>query len=77
MNRSNSWEQNLTNQSSIQEEIKNSLKSGNVCYHRVQNVLSYSLLSTNMKIKINKTAIFFVALYGCEAWSVTLRENIG
>ena len=27
----------LTNQNSIQEEIKNRLKSGNVCYHSVQN----------------------------------------
>jgi len=37
----------LTNQSSIQEEIKSRLKSGNACYHLVQNLLSYSLLSRN------------------------------
>jgi predicted transcriptional regulator len=30
----------LTNQNSIQEEIKNRLKSGNACYHSVQNPLS-------------------------------------
>jgi hypothetical protein len=35
---------NLTKQNSIQEEIKSRLKSGNVCYHSVQNVLSSSLL---------------------------------
>ena len=34
----------LTNQNSIQEEIKSRLKSGNACYHSVQNLLSYSLL---------------------------------
>ena len=28
----------LTNQNSIQEEIKSSLKSGNACYHSVQNL---------------------------------------
>jgi len=28
----------LPNQNSIQEEIKNRLKSGNVCYHVVQNL---------------------------------------
>jgi len=28
----------LTNQKSIQEEIKSRLKSGNVCYHSVQNL---------------------------------------
>ena len=35
----------LTNQNSIQEEIKSRLKSGNACYHSVQNLLSSSLLS--------------------------------
>jgi hypothetical protein len=40
---------NLTNQNSIQEEIKSRLKSGNVCYHSVQNLLSYSLLSKDNK----------------------------
>ena len=42
----------LTNQNSIQEEIKCRLKSGNACYHSVQNRLSSSLLSKNLKIKI-------------------------
>jgi hypothetical protein len=42
----------LTNQSSIQGEIKSRLKSGNSCYHLVQNVLSSSLLTKNLKIKI-------------------------
>jgi len=41
----------LTNQNYIQEEIKSRLKSGNVCYHLVQNLLSSSLLSRNIKIK--------------------------
>ena len=30
----------LTNQNSIQEEIKSRLKFGNACYHSVQNLLS-------------------------------------
>ena len=34
----------LTNQNSIQEEIKSRLKSRNACYHSVQNLLSSSLL---------------------------------
>jgi hypothetical protein len=42
----------LTDQNSIQEEIKSSLKSGNTCYHSVQNLLSSSLLLKNLKIKI-------------------------
>jgi hypothetical protein len=37
----------LTDQNSIQEEIKSSLKLGNACYHSVQNLLSSRLLSNN------------------------------
>ena len=40
----------LTNQNSSQEEIKSRLKSGNACYYMVQNLLSSSLLSKNLKI---------------------------
>jgi len=40
----------LTNQNSIQEEIKSRLKSGPACYHSVQNLLSSGLLSKNLKI---------------------------
>ena len=51
------------------------LKSGNACYHSVQNLLSSSLLSKNLKIKIYRTIILPVVLYGCETWSLTLREE--
>jgi len=40
----------LINQNSIEEEIKSRVKSGNACYHSVQNLLSTSLLSKNLKI---------------------------
>ena len=63
----------LTNQNSIQEEIKNRLKLGNACYHSVQNLLSSNLLSNNLKFKIYITIILPVVLYGCETWSLTLR----
>ena len=42
----------LTNKNSIQEEIKSRLKLGNACYYSVQNLLSSSLLSKKLKIKI-------------------------
>jgi len=38
----------LTHQNSLQEEIKSRLKSGNACYHSVQNFLSSSFLSKNL-----------------------------
>jgi len=65
----------LTNQNLIQEEIKSKLKSGNACYHSVQNLLSFSLLSKNLKIKVDRTIILPVVLYECETWSLTLREE--
>jgi len=42
----------LTIQNSIPEEIKSRLRSGNACYHSVQNLLSSKLLSENLNIKI-------------------------
>jgi hypothetical protein len=54
----------LTNQNSIQEEIKSRLKPGNDCYHSVQNVLCFSLLSKNLKIKIYRTTILPVFCVG-------------
>ena len=37
--------------------------------------MSLILLSKNLKIKIYKTIILPVVLYGCETWSLTLREE--
>ena len=65
----------LTNQNTIQEEIKCRLRDGNSCYYSVQTLFSSRLLSMNLKIKIYKTIILPVVLYGCEAWSLTLREE--
>jgi hypothetical protein len=41
----------------------------------VQNLLSAILQSTNIKIKIHRTVILPVVLYGCDAWSLTFREE--
>jgi hypothetical protein len=65
----------LTNRNSIQEEIKSRLKSGNACYHSVQDLLSSSLLSKNTKIKIYRIIILPVVLYGCETWSLKMMEE--
>jgi hypothetical protein len=65
----------LKNKSSIQEEIKSRFKSGNVCYHSVQNILSSRLSSNNIEIKIYITIILPSVLCGCETWLLTLREE--
>jgi hypothetical protein len=68
-------ETTVTNQNLIQDEIKRRLNSGNACYHLAQNLLSSHLLSKNLKIRIFKMIILPVVLYGCETWSLTLREE--
>jgi hypothetical protein len=65
----------LTDQNCIHEEITSRLHSGNACYHSVQSLLSSRLLSRNVKVKICKTIILPVVLYGYETWFLTLREE--
>jgi hypothetical protein len=59
----------------IQEEIERILSSGNGSYHSVQNLLSSRLLSKNVNIRICKTIIMSVVLYGYESSFLTLREE--
>jgi hypothetical protein len=60
----------VTNQNLIQEEIKRRLSSGNA-----QNLLFSRLLSKNVNIRMYKTIILPLVLYGCETWSLTSREE--
>jgi hypothetical protein len=66
----------LRNQNSIEEEIKSRVQSGNASYHSLQNRLYSSVLSKKLKIKIYRTIILTVVLYGCKTLSLTLREEI-
>jgi hypothetical protein len=66
----------LTNQNSVQEEIKSRLKSGNACYHSVQNRLSSSLLSKNIKINIYRTIILLVFCMGVKLGRLHGGRNV-
>jgi hypothetical protein len=65
----------VTDQNLIQEEIKRRLNSGNACYYSVQNLLFSRMLSEELRNRIYKTIILPGVLYGCETWSLTLREK--
>jgi hypothetical protein len=65
----------VTNKNLIQGEINRRLNCGNACYHSVQNLLSSRLLIKNVKVRIYKTIILAVVRYGCETWSLTVREE--
>jgi hypothetical protein len=56
----------LTDQNSIHKESKGRLNSGSACYHSVHSFLSSHLLSRNVHVKVYKTIILPVVLYGCE-----------
>ena len=56
----------LTDQNSIVEEIKSRLRSGNACYHSVQNLLPSILLSENLKIKMYRHTEYNFAC--CFVW---------
>jgi hypothetical protein len=51
------------------------LNSGNACNHSVQNLLPSCLLSETVEIIIYKSVTVPVVLYGCETWSLKLREE--
>jgi hypothetical protein len=65
----------LRSQNSFRGEIKSRLKSGIACCHSVQDLLSYSFLSKNIRIEMYRNIILPVVLCGCETWSLTLREK--
>jgi hypothetical protein len=64
----------VINQNLIHEGIKRSLKSGNTCYHSVQNLLSSRLLSKNIDLN-TQTIIFPVGLNDCVTCSLILRDE--
>jgi hypothetical protein len=65
----------LADQNCMHKETESRLNLDNACYHSIQSLLSSYLLSRNVKIKIYKIIILPVVLYGCETWSLTLREE--
>jgi hypothetical protein len=65
----------LAKQNYVHEKINSILKTGNGCCHSVQNFLSSSLLSKNVKIKVYGTIILPVVFCGCKTWSLTLIEE--
>ncbi|KAJ4431157.1 hypothetical protein ANN_19752 [Periplaneta americana] len=65
----------VTNINDTLEKIKRRINMGNACYYSVEKLLSSSLLSKNLKVRIYKTVILPVVLFGCETWTLTLREE--
>ena len=62
----------VTNTNYIREEIKRRINMGNACYYSLEKILSSRMLSKKLKVK---TIILPVVIYGCETWSLALREE--
>jgi hypothetical protein len=67
----------VTNQNTIQDEIRRRLNCGNACSNSVQTPLSSHLLSRNINIRICKIIILLLILYICETLSLILRKEHG
>jgi hypothetical protein len=64
----------LTNQNDIHDQIKSRFLRECLLLFSPKSLSSH-LISENLKIKIYKTVILPVVLYGCKTWSLTLREE--
>ncbi|KAJ4426655.1 hypothetical protein ANN_26453 [Periplaneta americana] len=56
---------------------ENIVRNGNIKIGILANTWEQHLLSKNLKVRIYKTIILPVVLYGCETWTLTLREEHG
>ena len=65
----------VTNTNDIHVEIKRKKNVGNTCKYSLEKILSSRLLSKKLKVNTYETIILPVVLYGCETWSLTLREE--
>ena len=60
-------------------DIKRRINMGNSCHYSLEKILSFRLLSKKLRVNIYKTirpiGLLPLVLYGCETWSLTLREE--
>jgi hypothetical protein len=64
---------NQTNSISI--EIQARILSGSRCYYEYGKLMKPRALNRNSKLKVYKSLIRPVVTYGCEAWTVTIRDD--
>jgi hypothetical protein len=65
----------VTDQNCIQEEIEDTKFWECLLPFSSELLLSSRLLLKNVNIEMYKTVFSLVGLYGCETWSLTLREE--
>jgi hypothetical protein len=61
----------ITSQNEVEADIKGKIAAGNICYRSFSKILGTRYISKNTKIRIYKTIIRPVVLYGSETWTIT------
>ena len=64
---------NQTN--STNSEIQTRILSGNRCYYVYEKLMKSKALNISSKLKIYKSLIRPVVTYGCDAWTLTTRDE--
>ena len=65
----------LNQTNSTSSEIKARILSGNRCYYAYGKLMKSRALNRSSKLKIHKSLIRPIATYGCEAWTLTNRDE--
>lgn len=55
-------------------EIKARIQAGSRCLHSIHNILTSRSISQALKLRLYKTLILLVILYGCQCWSTRKQE---
>jgi hypothetical protein len=56
-------------------EIQNRVLSGNHCYYAYGNLMKSRSLNRSSNLKMYKSLIRLIVTYGCEAWTLTNRDE--
>lgn len=61
----------ITADNNMNKEIKARIQSGNRCYYALRELYQSRTMSRSSKLKLYHATIRPVAMYGCEAWTLT------
>lgn len=64
---------NVTND--VEEEIKTRITQGNKSFYALKHLFKSSLVSRATKLRLYKTVVRPIAMYGCETWSLTSKQE--
>jgi len=60
---------------STSSEIQARILSGNRCYYAYRKLIKSRVLNRSSNLKIYKSLIRSIVTYGCEAWTLTNRDE--